>query len=338
MNNNNEIIMQDHGGGGRLSYNLISEIILPLFDNSFLSKLDDGASLNIKGANIAFSTDSYTIDPIFFPGGNIGDLAVNGTVNDVSMCGAVPLYLSAALIIEEGFLISDLKKIAQSMSKAANKAGVKIVTGDTKVVPKGAADKIFINTAGIGVIPKNTNISGHNAAAGDKIILSGTIADHGVTILTQRKGISFDTNLKSDSVALNKITEKILSVSNNIHTLRDPTRGGVSAALNEIALQSKVGIKIYEDKIPVKKEVAGICEMLGLDPLYIANEGKFIIFASEKDAGKILAELKKDKLGQDAVIIGEAVLNHPGKVIMETQIGGTRIIDMPLGEQLPRIC
>jgi len=224
------------------------------------------------------------------------------------------------------------------MSKAANKAGVKIVTGDTKVVPKGAADKIFINTAGIGLIPKNVNISGHNAETGDKIILSGTIADHGITILTQRKGISFDTNLKSDSAALNKIAEKIISLSDNIHTLRDPTRGGVSAALNEIALQSTVGIKIYEDKIPVKKEAAGICEMLGLDPLYIANEGKFIIFVAKRDADKILAELKKDELGEDAVIIGEAVSDHPGKVIMETQIGGTRIIDMPLGEQLPRIC
>ncbi|MBW1649132.1 MAG: hydrogenase expression/formation protein HypE [Deltaproteobacteria bacterium] len=336
--NKSDIITQDHGGGGKLSYNLISEIILPSFDNPCLSKLDDGASLNIKGEKIAFSTDSYTVDPIFFPGGNIGDLSVNGTVNDISMCGAAPLYLSAALIIEEGFLISDLKKIAQSMSKAANKAGVKIVTGDTKVVPKGAADKIFINTAGIGFIPKNINISGHNAAPGDKIILSGTIADHGVTILTQRKGISFDTNLKSDSAALNKIVEKIVSVSNNIHTLRDPTRGGVSAVLNEIAIQSKIGIKIYEDKIPVKKEAAGICEMLGLDPLYIANEGKFIIFVVKQDADKILAEIKRDKLGQDAVIIGEAVLDHPGKVIMETKIGGTRIIDMPLGEQLPRIC
>ena len=271
---NNEIIMQDHGGGGRLSHNLISEIILPLFDNPFLSKLDDGAVLSIKGEKIAFSTDSYTVDPIFFPGGNIGDLAVNGTVNDISMCGAVPLYLSAAIIMEEGFLISDLKKIAQSMSKAAKKAGVQIVTGDTKVVPKGAADKIFINTSGIGLIHKNVNISSANVAVGDKIILSGTIGDHGVTILTKRQGISFDTNLKSDSAPLNKIVEKILSVSDTVHTLRDPTRGGVSAALNEIALQSQIGIKIYENKIPVKKEAAGICEMLGLDPLYIANEGK----------------------------------------------------------------
>ena len=336
--NKSDIIMQDHGGGGRLSYNLISEIILPLFDNPCLSKLDDGASLDIKGEKIAFSTDSYTVYPIFFPGGNIGDLAVNGTVNDISMCGAIPLYLSAAFIIEEGILISDFKKIAESMSKAANKAGVKIVTGDTKVVPKGAADKIFINTAGIGLIPKNVNISGHNVAPEDKIILSGTIADHGVTILTQRKSISFDTNLKSDSAALNKIVEKIISVSNNIHTLRDPTRGGLSAALNEISVQSNIGIKIYEDKIPVKKEAAGICEMLGLDPLYIANEGKFIIFVAKQDADKILAELKKDKLGQDAAIIGKAVLDYPGKVVMETKIGGTRIIDMPLGEQLPRIC
>jgi len=214
--NKSDIIMQDHGSGGKLSYDLISEIIVPLFDNPYLSKLDDGATLTIKGEKIAFSTDSYTVEPIFFPGGNIGDLAINGTINDICMCGANPLYLSAALIIEEGFLISDLKKIAKSMSKAAYKAEVKIVTGDTKVVPKGAADKIFINTAGIGLIPENINISSHNAVAGDKIILSGTIADHGITILTQRKEISFDTNLKSDSAALNEIVEKILSVSNNI--------------------------------------------------------------------------------------------------------------------------
>lgn len=331
-------ILLDHGSGGKISHSLTADIMLPIFNNPILSQLDDGAIFDLEGKRLAFSTDTYVVDPIFFPGGNIGDLAINGTVNDIAMCGAVPLYLSAGLIIEEGFPISDLKIIIKEMGVAADRAGVKVVTGDTKVVPKGAADKIFINTSGIGLIPEDVNITSHNARVGDKIILSGSIADHGITVLTQREGMTFSSTVISDTASLNHMVKSMLSVSRNIHVLRDPTRGGVGTALNEIAMSSKVGIRIYEEKLPVKDEVAGICELLGFDPLYIANEGKLIAFVGQDDAEDVLSAMKKDKYGKDASVIGEVVSDSPGKVFMQTRIGGSRIVDMLTGEQLPRIC
>ena len=331
-------ILLDHGSGGKLSNRMISDLILPAFDNPLLKQLNDGAILDIQKNRLAFSTDSYTVSPIFFPGGCIGDLAVNGTVNDIAMCGASPLYLSAGFIIEEGFPTEDLKKIINHMAKAAKTANVEIVTGDTKVVPWGKADKIFINTSGIGIIPDGVDIGGSNARPGDKVIISGTIADHGMTILAERESISFDAAIQSDSAPLNRMVESMLSASKNIHVLRDPTRGGLGTTLNEIASQSKTGIKIFEENIPIKKEVSGICELLGFDPLYVANEGKLIAFVAPLDAEKVLSAIKKDDYGKDACIIGEVIDDIPGRVIMETMIGGTRIVDMLTGEQLPRIC
>lgn len=331
-------ILLDHGSGGKISHSLTADIMLPIFNNPILSQLDDGAIFDLEGKRFAFSTDSYVVDPIFFPGGNIGDLAINGTVNDIAMCGATPLYLSAGLIIEEGFPVSDLKIIIKGMGAAADMAGVKVVTGDTKVVPKGAVDKIFINTSGIGLIPEHVNIAGHNARVGDKIIISGSIADHGITVLTQREGMTFSSTVTSDTAPLNHMVKSMLSVSRDIHVLRDPTRGGVGTTLNEIAISSKVGIRIHEERLPVKNEVTGICELLGFDPLYIANEGKLIAFVGQDDAENVLSAMKKDKYGKDASIIGEVVSDSPGKVFMQTRIGGSRIVDMLTGEQLPRIC
>ena len=331
-------ILLDHGSGGRASHQLVSELILNYFQNPILADLEDSASLSIGNKTLAFSTDSYTVTPLFFPGGNIGDLAINGTVNDLAMRGAIPLYLSVGFIIEEGFPILDFENILNSMKEYAAEADVIIVTGDTKVVPKLAADKIFINTSGIGIIPDGINISGKNALPGDKIIVSGTIADHGITVLTQREGLNFDSPLKSDSAPLNHLVKEMLAASDQIHVLRDPTRGGVGTTLNEIASQSNVGIKLYEDNLPVRDEVAGACELLGLDPLYLANEGKLLAFVKEDDANKILQTMRSNKYGKESVIIGEITENNPGKVFMKTAIGGTRIVDMLTGEQLPRIC
>ncbi|MDM8522587.1 hydrogenase expression/formation protein HypE [Desulfococcaceae bacterium HSG8] len=331
-------ILLDHGSGGKISHNLISDIMLPIFDNPVLSQLDDGAILNIQGKRLAFSTDTFTVYPIFFPGGNIGDLAVNGTVNDLAVCGAAPLYLSTALIIEEGFAMTDLEKILKSMKSAAEKAGIQIVTGDTKVVPKGAADKIFINTSGIGLIPPHADIGGSKAQIGDKIILSGGIAEHGITVLIQREGMDFDSSVTSDTAPLNHMVRKMLLRSREVHVLRDPTRGGVGTTLNEIARSSQVGIRIYEEKIPVKDEVSGICELLGFDPLYIANEGKLLAFVKQDHAEMVLEAIRGDEFGKDASVIGEVIPESPGIVSMETRIGGSRIVDMLTGEQLPRIC
>jgi len=331
-------ILLDHGSGGRISHRLISDLMLPVFDNPILSALNDGAIFEIEGMRLAFSTDSYTVDPIFFPGGNIGDLAIYGTVNDIAMCGAIPIYLSVGLIIEEGFSMSDLNKILKEMGKAARKAQVTIVTGDTKVVPNGAVDRIFINTSGIGRIPDDIDVASYNAKAKDKIILSGTIADHGVTILTQREGLSFESTVTSDTAPLSHMVQQIFATSKDIHVLRDPTRGGVGTTLNEIAEKSEVGIKIYEGTIPIKREVAGICELLGFDPLYLANEGKLLAFVSPEHSDRILSAIKANSYGKDASIIGEVVDDHQGKVLMQTQIGGTRIVGMLAGDQLPRIC
>jgi len=331
-------ILLDHGSGGKISHSLTTDMLLPVFDNPILGQLNDGAIFELEGMRFAFSTDSYTVDPIFFPGGNIGDLAINGTVNDVAMCGGDPVYLSVGLIIEEGFSMTDLEKIISEMGMAAETAGVTVVTGDTKVVPKGAVDKIFINTSGIGLIPPNVDIASHHAKPGDQIILSGTIADHGITILTRREGLSFKTSITSDTAPLNHMVKQMLTTGRGIHVLRDPTRGGVGTALNEIAEKSKIGIKIYEEKIPLKKEVAAACELLGFDPLYLANEGKLLAFVCAEDTDAVLAAIKTNPFGKDAAVIGEVVEDHIGKVILETRIGGMRIVDMLAGEQLPRIC
>ncbi len=331
-------IMLDHGAGGRISHSLIADIMLPVFDNPVLSQLDDGAILDIDGMRIAFSTDTFTIDPIFFPGGNIGDLAVNGTVNDIAMCGAKPLFLSAGLLIEEGFPMEDLKRILRAMGDAADTAGVKIVTGDTKVVPKGAADSIFINTSGLGLIPEGVEISCHRAIPGDRIILSGGMAEHGMTILTRRAGMSFESSVMSDTAPLNHMVSRMLLASRDIHVLRDPTRGGVGTTLNEIARSSKAGIVIYEDRIPLNSQVEALCELMGFDPLYIANEGKLIAIVGKDHVKEVLSAMKEDSHGKDAAIIGEVVAENPGSVFMKTKIGGTRIVDMLTGEPLPRIC
>jgi hydrogenase expression/formation protein HypE len=333
-------ILLDHGSGGKISHSLTKDMMLPVFDNDILSALNDGAIFELQGRRFAFSTDSYTVDPIFFPGGNIGDLAINGTVNDIAMCGAIPLYLSIGLIIEEGLSLADLKDIINGMGRAARAAGVTVVTGDTKVVPRGTADRIFINTSGIGLIPEAVHVASNNARDGDKIILSGTIADHGITILTQREGLSFETSLQSDSTPLNHMVEKMFSAveAAEIHVLRDPTRGGVGTALNEIAEKSEIGIEIIEDKIPLKNEVAAACELLGFDPLYLANEGKLLAFVSADCADAVLQAVRSDPCGKDAAVIGRVVDDHPGKVFLKTRIGGRRMVDMLAGEQLPRIC
>jgi hydrogenase expression/formation protein HypE len=278
------------------------------------------------------------VDPIFFPGGDIGCLAVNGTVNDLAMRGATPLYLSAGFIIEEGFPVADLNRILSSMQHAAEAAGVKIVAGDTKVVGRGAADKIFINTSGVGLVKSGTDISGENAQVEDMVLISGTVGDHGVTILSQRGGLSFDAPIVSDSASLNGLVAEMMTVSDQIHAMRDPTRGGVASTLNEIALQSNVGIELFEDQIPLRDSVVGACEVLGLDPLYMANEGKLVAFVSPSDGEKVLACMKTHPHGTDAAIIGKVVSENRGRVFIKTKIGGTRIVNMLAGEQLPRIC
>lgn len=331
-------VMLDHGAGGRMSHSLIADIMLPVFDNPVLSKLDDGAILDIDGMRIAFSTDTFTVDPIFFPGGSIGDLAVNGTVNDIAMCGANPLFLSVGMLIEEGFPMEELKRILRAMGNAADAAGVKIITGDTKVVPKGAADRIFINTSGLGLIPEGVEISCQRAIPGDRIILSGGIAEHGMTVLTRRAGMSFESSIVSDTAPLNHMVGRMLSASRDIHVLRDPTRGGVGTTLNEIAQSSRVGIVIYEDRIPLKPQVEALCELMGLDPLYIANEGKLVAIVGKDHVKEVLSAMKGDRCGREAAIIGEVVAEDPGAVLMKTKIGGTRIVDMLTGEPLPRIC
>lgn len=335
--NTNKILL-DHGSGGRESHNLIRETLLPYFGNSNLAQMDDGAEITVGKERLAFSTDSYVVDPIFFPGGSIGKLAINGTVNDLSMCGADPLFISLGLIIEEGLPVEDLEKILLDMKQAAQEASVRIVTGDTKVVHRSAADKIFINTSGIGKIPDNVTVSGKNANHGDRIILSGTVGDHGITILTHREGLRIDTSLKSDTAPLNHMVRNMMASSNNIHALRDPTRGGIATSLNEIAIQAGLGIKLYESAIPIRNETRGACELLGLDPLYIANEGKLLAFVAAPDANAVLEVIRSTPYGREAQIIGEATADHPGRVVMETAIGGTRILDMLSGEPLPRIC
>jgi len=330
-------ILLAHGSGGRLAHDLVEKSFVKTLANPFLTKLDDSAVFELSG-RLAFTTDSYVVSPIFFPGGNIGKLAVCGTANDLAMSGAKPLYLSLAFIIEEGLLLSELEQVVNSVRLAAGEAGVEIVTGDTKVVPRGSADKLFINTAGVGLIPDGVDIAGDKAKPGDKVILNGAIGDHGIAVMSQREGISFDTKLESDCAPLGGLVADMLEVSRNINCLRDPTRGGLATTLNELANQSKVSIRIEEAKIPVREEVLGACEMLGFDPLYIANEGKLVAIVPPEDADKVLKVMKKNKYGKDAVIIGEVAAEPAGRVVMKTVLGAHRIVDMLVGDLLPRIC
>jgi hydrogenase expression/formation protein HypE len=328
----------DHGSGGEASQELVSEIFLSRLDNIFLRKLDDSAVLEISGMRMAMTTDSYVVDPIFFPGGNIGSLAVHGTVNDLAMQGANPLYLTLGLILEEGLPIPDLIEIIDAIARASREARVQIVAGDTKVVQKGHVDKIFINTSGIGVIPHGVDVSSHNAHPGDVVIINGNIGDHGIAILTQREGLDFKSSLTSDSASLNDLVSSILDVHPHIHVLRDPTRGGVATALNEIAEQSSVCIQLFEELLPISKAVSAAAEILGLDPLYVANEGKCLVIVSRDAADHVLRIMKSHRQGTKSKIIGEVTQKVKGKVLLRTKIGGTRILSMLAGEQLPRIC
>jgi len=330
-------ILLAHGSGGKLAHDLVEKGFVKAFDNPLLAKLDDSAVFELSG-RLAFTTDSYVVSPIFFPGGDIGKLAVCGTVNDLSMSGAKPLYLSLSFIIEEGLTRSELNKIVDSAQKAAQEGGVKIITGDTKVVDQGSADKLFINTAGIGVVPEGIDISGGNARPGDKVILSGTIGDHGIAVISQREGLSFSTQLESDCAPLASLVAEMLAISSNIRCLRDPTRGGLATTLNELAEQSQVSIRIEEEKLPIREEVLGACEMLGFDPLYVANEGKLVAVVSAGDADKVLQAMQGNRYGGNAVIIGEVEAEYPGRVVMKTSLGSSRIVDMLVGDLLPRIC
>ncbi|MDH5696029.1 MAG: hydrogenase expression/formation protein HypE [Dehalococcoidia bacterium] len=330
-------ILLAHGSGGKLAHELVEGSFLKALSNPFLAKLDDSAVIDFSG-RLAFTTDSYVVSPIFFPGGDIGKLAVFGTVNDLAMAGARPLYLSLSFIIEEGLAQSELNQVVNSIQQAAREAAVEVVTGDTKVVHRGSADKLFINTAGVGIIPEGVDVSGGNARPGDKVILSGAIGDHGIAVLSQREGLSFSTQLESDCAPLGGLVAEMLAASPNIHCLRDPTRGGLATSLNELAKQSKVSIRIEEEKIPVREEVLAACEMLGFDPLYVANEGKLVAIVPAGDAEKVLKVMRANRYGKSAAIIGEVKAEHPGRVVMKTCLGASRIVDMLVGDLLPRIC
>jgi len=333
-----EKILLAHGSGGKLSHDLIKQIFLPRFLNPILEPLDDSAKITNRQGVIAFTTDSYVVNPIFFPGGDIGKLAVCGTVNDLSMIGATPSYLSLSLIVEEGFSINLLKQIISSIQEVAEEAGVNIVTGDTKVVEHGAADLLFINTAGIGWIRSGVNLSGVNAKPGDKILLSGYLGDHEIAVLSQREGFKFQGELKSDCAPLNDLVGKMLNVCPSIRCLRDPTRGGLATTLNEIASMSNVGMVIEEEKVPVRESVKGICEFLGLDPLYLANEGKLIAICPPDEIERLLEVMQAHPLGRDGEVIGKVTEENRKRVILHTLIGGHRILDMLTGGQYPRIC
>jgi hydrogenase expression/formation protein HypE len=332
-------VLLAHGGGGRLTQMLIDRMFLPAFDNPTLEMLHDGAVLDVDGTRLAFSTDSFVISPIFFPGGDIGSLAVHGTVNDLAMCGARPLGLSTGLILEEGLPMEDLWRVVQSMQHAARSAGVPIITGDTKVVDRGKGDGVFINTTGLGLIPVGVSVSPRRARPGDVILVNGAIAVHGMAIMSVREGLEFETALESDSASLHELVAALLEVAGDrVHVLRDPTRGGVASALNEIAAKAEVGVRLEETAIPIWEEVRGACEILGLDPLYVANEGKCLVIVAPEAAETVLAAMREHHLGQEGAIIGEVVEDHPGKVFMRSRIGGMRVVDVLSGEQLPRIC
>ncbi len=332
------VITLAHGSGGTLSHQLVRDMFLPVFDNDLLSAEHDGAVFPVKEGKLAITTDSFVVRPIFFPGGSIGELAVNGTVNDLACCGARALYLTVGFILEEGLKMEELWEIVLAMKRAAEKAGVIIVTGDTKVVDRGSGDKIFINTTGVGRVMDGIEIDPKKCSPGDAIIISGRIADHGVAVMSARSGLDFETAIKSDTAALNELTEEVLKNTKNIRVLRDPTRGGIASTLNEICQSSGRGMLLKENDIPVSQEVRGACEILGLDPLYIANEGKMLFIVPAEEAQQVLDILHAHPLGKEAALIGTVSKDHPGILRMVTSIGSTRIVDMIAGEQLPRIC
>lgn len=332
-------VLLAHGGGGLLTNEIIKEMFLPHFQNSLLGRLEDGAVLQVGAEKLCFTTDSYVVNPLFFPGGNIGSLAVHGTVNDLSMCGGTPLYLSAGFILEEGFPMADLERIIQTMAEAAREAGVQIVTGDTKVVTKGAADGVFINTAGIGVIRYPATISPTSIQPGDVIILNGPIGDHGAAIVNMRENLGFDAEIVSDSAPLNRLVAAALGASNAVHAMRDCTRGGLGTILVEMAEQSGTIVEIDEAAIPVRDPVRGFCEVLGFDPLFLANEGKMVLFCPERESEKVLAAMRKERFGEGATVIGRVQKTADrGRLIMKSLIGGLREVTIPSGELLPRIC
>jgi hydrogenase expression/formation protein HypE len=331
-------VLLGHGSGGKMTADLIAHYFLPAFRNSYLERLDDQAVLNVAGSRLAFTTDAHVVTPLFFPGGDIGMLAVNGTVNDLAMAGARPLYLSAAFILEEGFPLAHLGRIVESMSAAAKAAGVLLVTGDTKVVDRGKADGCFITTSGVGILAHDQEITAAGARPGDLVILSGAIAEHGMTIMAARADLDVESPVVSDSMPLHEMVLDMLATGGEIHSLRDPTRGGVATALNEIARQSGVGMVLEEDAILVREPVRGICELLGFDPLYVANEGKLLAILEPRSADRVLAAMGRRAEGRDARVIGEVVDDPDRLVVLKTRVRGRRIVDMLQGDQLPRIC
>jgi hydrogenase expression/formation protein HypE len=337
-----ERIVLGHGSGGRLSAELLRRVFLPAFGNEVLSRLEDQATLALSGEGetprIAFTTDSFVVRPLFFPGGDIGRLAVNGTVNDLAVGGATPLWLSAAFILEEGLAVDDLRRVVASMRDACAEAGIALVTGDTKVVDRGKGDQLFITTSGVGLVPPRRALSIGAAQPGDRVIVSGTIGDHGIAIMSVREGLEFDTVLESDTAPLHGLAHAMLEACPSIRAMRDPTRGGVSSALNELAAASGVGVRLSEAALPIRVEVRGACELLGLDPLYVANEGKLIAVVPERDAASLLETMRAHPRGGESAIIGEVVPDHPGVVVLRSMIGGERIVSLLSGEQLPRIC
>ncbi|HEX8814354.1 MAG TPA: hydrogenase expression/formation protein HypE [Terriglobales bacterium] len=333
-----DTILLGHGSGGKLSAELLRDVFLPALKNPVLDRLDDQAIFDIGNSRLAMTTDSFVVKPLFFPGGDIGSLAVHGTVNDLAMGGAQPLFISTAFIIEEGFSVEELRRIVGSLHRAAENAGVQVITGDTKVVEKGKGDGVFINTTGIGLVPQGLQLSANQARPGDKVILSGPIGDHGIAILAQREGLEFETTIQSDSAALHGLVANMLHVSREIRCMRDPTRGGISSTLNEIAEQSRVGMELDETTIPIREEVRGACELLGLDPLYVANEGKLIAIVAPQAADDILHAMRQHPLGREAQLIGTVTEENRGTVLMRTPLGTTRIVDMLSADQLPRIC
>jgi hydrogenase expression/formation protein HypE len=331
-------ILMGHGSGGKLTARLVEQLIVPALRNPLLEPLDDQATVTVGGARVAFTTDSYVVTPLFFPGGDIGELAVNGTVNDLAMGGARPLFLSLAFILEEGLPLADLERVLASVRRAADRAGVLVVTGDTKVVNRGKGDKLFVNTAGIGAPIAGSSLSSGRVAPGDAILLSGTVGDHGVAILSQREGLAFGGEARSDTAPLHDLVATVLEAFPDVHAMRDPTRGGVAATLVEIASRRRFGMEVDETAIPVRDAVRGACEILGLDPLHVANEGKLVAFVPEEGATAALQAMRAHPLGRDAVRIGRVTHEHPGLVALRTPIGGQRVLDLPFGESLPRIC